>query len=146
MTIDDDYTLAEGDDMPAAWWRLGGRIPLTVRQHSSHIPGLPLLAYGPQFSGGVLSVVGARYLDLSHFTSWDAYRSTETTSPRRTAFDALQHAHPDTFSTVIGRTGPAAVWLALRLTRLTDPIADTLLHVHGQTCPATEHLWYDPTN
>lgn len=145
MPIDDDYTLDEGDDMPAAWWRLAGRIPLTVRQLSSHIPGLPLLAYGPQFSGGVLSVFGPRYLDLSHFTYWDAYRPAAT-SPERAAFDALHAAHPDTFSTVIGRTGPGAVWLALRLTRLTDPITDTLLRVHDQTCLTRNHLWYDPTN
>jgi hypothetical protein len=145
VTIDDDYTLAEGDDMPAAWWRLAGRIPLTVRERSSLIPDLPLLAYGPQFSAGVLSVFGPRYLDLSHFTCWDAYRPGNADA-HRSAFDALLHAHPDTFSTVIGRDGPDAVWLALRLTRLTDPITDTLLRVHDQTCPTTDHLWYDPTN
>jgi hypothetical protein len=144
MPIDDDYTLDEGVEMPAAWWRIAGRIPLTVRLRTSHIPGLPLLAYGPQFSGGVLSFYGPHYLDLSHFTHWDAYRPQDTSLQRR-AFDALHAAHPDMFSTVIGRTGPDAVWLALRLTRLNETIADTILRVHDQTCPTQEHLWYEPT-
>lgn len=87
---------------------------------------------------------GPRYLDLSHFTHWDAYRPADTHAYRST-FDALQQAHPDTFSTVIGRDGPGLIWLALRLTKLTDPIADTLLRLHDQTCPTTDHLWYDPT-
>lgn len=144
--IDDDYTLDEGRDwMPAGWWRLDGRIPLTVRQQRSDIPDLPLVAFGPQFSGGVLSVFGARYLDLGHFTRWDATRSRQTT-PERTAFDDLREAHPDTFTTVIGGDGPNAVWLALRLTRLTDPVTDTLLAVHDRTCPAGAHLWVDLTH
>jgi hypothetical protein len=139
MPIDDDYCLDEGVDMPAVWWRLAGRIPLTVRLHSSDIPGLPLLAFGPQFSGGVLSFYGPRYLDLSHFTHWDAYRPQDTT-PERRAFDALHEAHPDMFSTVIGRTGPDTVWLALRLTRLNETIADTLVRVHDQTCQTRDHF------
>ncbi|MFG2043945.1 hypothetical protein [Dactylosporangium sp. NPDC048998] len=144
--IDDDWTLDEGDPMPAVWWRLDGRIPLTVRSGPrSNIPGLPLLAYGPEFSGGVLSVSGPIYLDLAHFTCWDAYRPWQTT-PQRAAFDALQAAHPDTFSTVIGRDGPTAVWLTLRLTRLTDPITDTLLAVHDRTCPTRTHPWVDLTH
>lgn len=151
--IDDDYTLDEGIETPQAWWRLGGRIPLTVREHTGRIPGLPLFAYGPEFSGTVLSVYGPRYLDLAHFTTWNAYRPDQP-SPYRAAFAALQTAHPDTFSTVIGhqllhmvrRDGPNTVWLALRLTRLTDPIADTLVRVHDQTCPTRLHRWVDLTN
>lgn len=151
--IDDDSTLDEGTEMPAAWWRLDGRIPLTVRERRSRIPGLPLLAYGPEFSGTVLTSYGPRYLDLGHFTTWNAYRPDETNAHRE-AFDALQAAHPDTFSTVIGhqllhmvrRDGPNTVWLALRLTRLTDPITDTLAQVHDRTCPTRHHLWIDATH
>jgi hypothetical protein len=138
--IDDDWTLDEGVDMPAAWWRLEGRIPLTVRcGASSEIPDLPLLAWAAEFSDGVLSVVGPRYLSLYHFTRWDATRHWETTE-RRAAFDALREAHPDTFSTVIGPDGPTAVWLNLRLTRLTEAIVDTLLTVHDRTCSIRIHL------
>ena len=140
--IDGDWTLAEGETMPDAWWRLDGRIPLTVRPHRSEIAGLPLLAFGSQFSGGVLSVHGPRYLDLGHLTRWDATRSWEITDQRE-AFDALREAHPDTFTIVISCDGPAAVWLALRLTRLTDPVTDTLLAVHDRTCPTGAHLWAD---
>ena len=138
--IDDDWTLDEGDIMPQAWWRLDGRIPLTVRcGPRGAIPGLPLLAFGREFSGGVLSVAGPRYLDLHHVTRWNATRHWENT-PRRAAFDALREAHPDTFSTVVGPDGPTAVWLALRLTRLTDEITDTLRAVHDRTCPIRNHL------
>ncbi|MFC5004426.1 hypothetical protein ACFPIJ_42195 [Dactylosporangium cerinum] len=143
--IDDDWTLDEGRDwMPEGWWRLEGRIPLTVRSGHSDIPGLPLLAFGPQFSGGVLSVYGPRYLDLGHFTRWDATRNWTTTSERE-AYDALRDAHPDTFTTVIGGDGPAEVWLVLRLTRHTDPVTDTLLTVHDRTCPAGAHPWANLT-
>ena len=71
-----------------------------------------------------LSVAGPRYLDRRHVTGWNATRHWES-AQRRAAFDALQAAHPATFTTVIGADGPTAVWLALRLTRLTDPITDT---------------------
>jgi len=139
MTIDDDYTLAEGQDMPATWHRLAQWVPLTVRHRTSRIPGLPLLAYGSEFSRGVLSVFGPRYLDLFHFTCWDAYRSTGA-HDHREAFEALQRAHPDTFSTVIGCSGPGQIWLALRLTRLTAEIVDSIALVHDRSCISTVHL------
>ena len=34
----------------------------------------------------------------------------------------------------VGRDGPGAVWLVPRLTRLTDAITDTVLHLHDRTC------------
>lgn len=131
--IDDDWTVDEGETLPALWWRLEGRIPLTVRTRTGgHIPGYPLLAFGPEFYDE-LSVYGPRYLDLSHFTRWDAYRGQQGTV-QRAAYEALQATHPDTFSTVVDGTGPERVWLALRLTRLTDQIVDTLIAVHDRTC------------
>ena len=128
--IDDDHTPDEGDVMPAAWWRVAEAIPLTVRYRASRIPGLPPLAFGDEFYGCSLSVHGPCYLDLSQFTRYNARGHT---TPRRRAFDALIAAFPDVFSTVIGIHGPDAVWLALRLTRLTDPIGDALLDVRART-------------
>jgi len=129
--IDDDHSPDDGDVMPAAWWRVAEAIPLTVRYRASSVPGLPLLAFGDEFYGRSLSVHGPRYLDLSQFTRHNA-RHADTT-PRRRAFDALTAAFPDVFSTVIGTHGPDAVWLALRLTQLTDPIADALLDMRART-------------
>jgi hypothetical protein len=42
--------------------------------------------------------------------------------------DAPQATLPGTFTTVIGRHRPDAVWLVLRIDRLTDPITDPLIH------------------
>ena len=130
---DDDYRMDEGDVMPAAWWRVPDRIPLRVRYRHSRIPGLPMVAFADEFHPS-LSVYGPRYLDLSGLTQFNARRPEPT--PQRRAFDTLLVAFPDTFHTVIGRDGPGAVWLALRLTRLSDRIADTLLDInrtHGGT-------------
>jgi hypothetical protein len=102
--IDDDYTAGEeGDVMPAAWWRIADHIPLAVRYRASRTPGLPLLAFADEFYGQSLSVHGSLYLDLSHFTRWNARENG--TTPRRHTFDALTAAFPDVFSTVIGVGG-----------------------------------------
>jgi hypothetical protein len=135
--IDDDYTLNEGDHMPDSWWRLADVVPLNVRHRTSQVPGLPLLAFSAEFYGRSLSVYGPRYLDLSEFTRWEPH---ENATPQRRAFDALTDAFPDRFSTVVDGLGGRAVWLALRLTRLTEPIADALLDQHARVLaePAQE--------
>jgi hypothetical protein len=131
----DDYTTEEGDVMPAAWWPVADHIPLTVRYRDSHIPGLPHLAFADEFTAS-LTVHGPRYLDLSHFTRWNARQPVA--SPQRRAFHTLTTAFPDVFTTVIGAHGPDAVWLALRLTRLSDPVADALLAARVRTLAAID--------
>jgi hypothetical protein len=121
--IDDDYTLDEGDIMPAAYWRLSEHLTVMVRYRSSRITTAPLLAFADEFVRAS-PVYGARYLSLYRYTCHNAYLSEWSTA--RSAFTSLVAAHPDTFTTVIGAGGPELVWLALRLTRLTDPVADTL--------------------
>ncbi|GAB3861799.1 hypothetical protein ACFPIJ_56520 [Dactylosporangium cerinum] len=141
--IDDPAPADDGEHLPDCYWRLDGRFFLTARYGPiCAIPELPLLAFGGEFSDGDLSVSGARYVDLGHITCWDATRSWERHA-QRDAYDALQAAYPDTFSIVVSGDGPAAVWLVLRLTRLTDPITDTLINIHDNTCgiPQQQHLW-----
>lgn len=122
--IDDDWRPGEGDTMPTVWWRLADVVPLVVRHRSSRIPGLALVAFSDESHRP--GVTGPLYLNLSRWTTCDPYHPQATAAALRT-LNALRAAYPDTFSTVIS-TGPArAVWLALRLTRLRDPIADTLL-------------------
>jgi hypothetical protein len=134
--IDDDYDPAEGDRMPSVWWRVADHIPLTVRYRTSHIPTLAPLVFSSEFYGTSLSVHGPLYLDLKHFTRFNPTRVDR--SAHRHAFHTLTTAFPDTFTTVLG--GREAVWLALRLTRLTEPIADALLDVRARALaldPAT---------
>jgi hypothetical protein len=120
--------------MPAAWWRLADTMPLTVRHRGSSIPGLQELAFADQFTDS-LSVYGPRYVDLRSLTRFDA--RTSRPGHGRGVHTALAAALPGTFTTVIGRHGPDAVWLALRIDRLTDQIADTLLHHLHHTGPET---------
>jgi hypothetical protein len=130
--IDDDYTLDEGDEMPDVYWRVSSLLPLVIRTSSSRIATAPLVAFANEFYR-LTDVFGARYLDLWDYTWHNAYLAEH--SPNRVRFDTLVTAHPDTFSTVIGGNGPRAVWLALRLTRLTDAVADTILGVCTTTNP-----------
>lgn len=124
--IDDDYLPGEGDVMPTIWWRLGDHFGLVKRLRSSAIPGHPLIAFANEFTS-TLGVAGPLYIDLRPYTAWD------TTSPEnpveRQIFQALANTFPGMFSTVVGAGGPD-VWLALRLTRLTDRIATALLDQH----------------
>lgn len=124
--IDDDYELGEGDDMPDAFWHLSDLITVQIRIRTSRIPTAPLLAFANEFYR-VTDVLGARYLSLWRYTDHNAYLPHPT--PGGEVFDRLVAAHPDTFTTVIGGAGPSAVWLALRLTCLSDPVAETLRQV-----------------
>lgn len=120
--------LFDGDGpIPTAFWRLPDTLPLTVRHRDSTIPRLPDLAFAVEFDRS-LSVYGSRYISLSMMTRFDA--RTGQPSPRRTAYEALTAAYPGTFTTVIGRNGPEAVWLALLIQRLTDQVADAILRHH----------------
>jgi hypothetical protein len=125
--VDDDYTLDEGVSMPDAYWRLPGGITVVVRVRAARIPTAALLAHAGEFLPAS-DIFGPRYLDLWALTHHDAYQAELTL--QRLAFDTLIDAHPGTFTTVIGQCGPGCLWLALRLTRLTGQIADTLIAAH----------------
>jgi hypothetical protein len=122
--IDDGWTLDEGDHMPAAYWPICELVTVVIRVHSSRIPTAPLLAVATEFQRASNSY-GPRYLSLYRSTCFDAYDPHP--SPARDAHDTVGAAHPNTFTTVIGASGPRDVWLALRLTRLTDALAATIL-------------------
>ncbi|PZG13450.1 hypothetical protein C1I95_23645 [Micromonospora craterilacus] len=125
--IDDDWAPGEGDVMPMLWWALPDQFALVTRARCSAIPGHPLIAFADEFTS--TPVAGPLYVDLRTYTACDT-TSTDTTIERR-IFQALTDAFPDTFSVVVGRGGQT-MWLALRLTRLTVPIAAALLEQHGQ--------------
>lgn len=124
--IDDDYIPGEGDVMPTVWWRVADHFDLTKRMRSSEIPGHPLIAFADEFTP-TLRMAGPLYVNLLPYTAWD------TTSPQngiqRQIFETLTGRFPGMFSIVVGAGGPD-VWLALRLTRLTDGIATALLEQH----------------
>jgi len=122
--IDDDYLPGEGDVMPATWWRLPETFGLIKRVRSSRIPGHPLIAFVDEFTT-TLSAAGPLYVSLYRYTVWDSTSSKDTV--KRQIFESLTNTHPGMFSTVVG--GPD-VWLALRLTRLTDRIVTALLEQH----------------
>ena len=126
--IDDDYVPGEGDVMPPLWWCVVDHFDLAKRFRSSQIPGHPLIAFADEFTS-TLSTAGPLYVDLRRYTAWD------TTSPENTIqrqiFQTLTDTFPGMFSIVVGAGGPD-VWLALRLTRLTDGIATALLEQHGR--------------
>lgn len=122
--IDDDWTLDEGTIMPQPWWRLPDHIRLVVRYATSDLPGHPPTAYSTEFYGS-LSVYGPHYVDLSAITAHDSASPLRHADPRRANFIQLITQFPDTFTTVINASS-RTVWLALRLTRLSDHIADAL--------------------
>lgn len=128
--IDDDWTLDEGDHMPAAYWPIRELVTVVIRVHTSRIPTAPLLAVATEFQRAS-SIYGPRYLSLYRPTCFDAYDPHP--SPARDAYDTIVAAHPNTFTTVIGANGPRGVWLALRLTRLTDAVAETILALPRHT-------------
>ena len=124
--IDDDWTLDEGSILPQPWWRLPDHTRLTVRYAAtSDLPGHPPTAYSSEFYGS-LSVYGPRYVDLSAITAHDTASPLRHADPRRANFIQLITQFPGTFTTVINSSSSRTVWLALRLTRLSDPIADAL--------------------
>jgi hypothetical protein len=122
--IDDDYIPGEGDVMPAVWWRLPDQFGLMKRFRSSQIPGHPLIAFADEFTS-TLSTAGPLYIDLHRYTAWDTTSSGSFIE--REIFQALNDTFPGMFSIVVG-IGGQHVWLALRLTRLTDRIATELLN------------------
>jgi hypothetical protein len=84
-----------------------------------------------------MSVYGTRYLDLdlAELTRVDAYQP-DSDPPRWHNYRMLSR-HPRLFTTVIGRSGPQTVWLALPLSELTGPVADTLRQVHHRLTSPT---------
>ncbi|MEU6022596.1 hypothetical protein [Micromonospora sp. NPDC047134] len=129
--IDDDYVPGEGDVMPANWWRLPEQCGLTTRFRASRIPGHPLIAFAVEFTS-TLPTAGPLYVDLYRYTAWD---TTSSDNPiERQIFQTLTDTFPGMFSVVVGASGHD-VWLALRLTRLTDTITNALIehHDHHQT-------------
>jgi hypothetical protein len=128
--IDDDWTLDEGDRMPAAYWPVSDFVTVVIRIRTSRIPTAPLLALANEFQRAS-NIYGPLYLSLHRYTCFDAYDPHR--SPARDAYDTVVAAHPDTFTTVIGANGPCDVWLTLRLTRLTDAVADTILTLRRPT-------------
>ncbi|MGC4856661.1 hypothetical protein ACLQ24_25640 [Micromonospora sp. DT4] len=64
-------------------------------------------------------------MNLYRCTVWDSTSSENTV--QRQIFEVLANTYPGMFSTVVGAPD---VWLALRLTRLTDHIVTTLLEQH----------------
>ena len=127
--LDDDGTLMGDGDPPAAYYRLfdATGVHITVRVTGARIPTLPRLAFATEFQR-LSDIYGQRYLQLWDLTGHDAYRPEPT--PQRHAFEQLILAHPDTFTTVIGRRGARDVWLALPLAALTDELADAIIAAH----------------
>ncbi|WP_431895520.1 hypothetical protein [Micromonospora haikouensis] len=126
--IDDDYVPGEGDVMPALWWRLPHDVGLAKRWRSSEVPGHPLIAFADEFTS-TLRTAGPLYIDLHGYTAWDTTSSTD--SVERQFFEALTGAFPGMFSVVVDAGSPT-VWLALRLTRLTNPIATAIIDHHDR--------------
>lgn len=126
-----DDTWDGQQEMPAAWWRFDGALPLRVRYSCRAVSGHPLLVFSDEFYDD-LHVIGTRYVDLYDLTWCDT--DPHRPSPGRAAFDALTTEFPNVFSTVIG-AAHNRVWLALRLIRLTDDIADRLLSLHAALTP-----------
>ena len=122
--------------MPDAWWQLPATVRLVVRyRHAQLGDEYRRLAFAQEFHAS-LSVYGARYLDLTELTRIDAYQP-ETDPPRWWGHRMLTSRHPGLFTTVIGRSGPQSMWLALPLSELTGPIADTLRQVHHRLASPT---------
>jgi len=134
---DDEFWPDEHDSLPAAWWRMPEDIRLQVRIRSSELPDLLLSG---DLSGS-LSGHGPLYVNLAHLTVWDTYLLGER--PTRTAYLALTGQFPGQFDTVHHTHHPGTVSLALRLHRLTDPVADAVL---GQRHVTLTALGVDPTN
>jgi hypothetical protein len=119
-----------GDAMPAAWWRLPADLTVLVRHRTGDLPHLSRLAFADEFAPS-RAVDGHAYVDLSPLTRWLLYLPASVRYRRRRAcYVDLATAFPEAFHTVISVHRPRAVWLALRLSRLDDPIADTLLTHH----------------
>lgn len=119
--IDDDYVPGEGDIMPRPWFRLPDQFGLMKRIRSSRIPGHPMIAFADEFTA-TLRTAAPLYIDLRPYTAWDT--TSSGSSIEREIFQSLTDTFPGMFSIVVGGQH---VWLALRLTRLTDRIATELL-------------------
>jgi hypothetical protein len=120
--------------MPEAWWQLPATVHLVVRyRHAQLRDEYRRLAFAEQFHAS-LSVYGARYLDLAELTRIDAHQP-ESNPARWHKHRMLTGRHPRLFTTVIGRSGPWSVWLALPLSELTGQVADTLRQVHHRLAP-----------
>ena len=132
--------MAGYDDPFAPCPRRGGscrpRSRLVVRyRHAQVGDGYRRLAFAEQFHSS-LSVYGAHYLNLAELTRLDAYQP-ETDPARWWGHRMLTGRHLGLFTTVIGRSGPRSVWLALPLSELTGPVADTLRRVHHRLTTTT---------
>ena len=122
--------------MPEQWWQLPATVTLVVRyRHTQLGDEYRRLAFAEQFNSA-LSVYGARYLNLAELTRIDAYQP-ETDPARWWGHRMLTGRHPQLFTTVIGRSGPRSVWLALPLSELSGPVADTLRQVHHRLTTPT---------
>jgi hypothetical protein len=117
---DDEYWPDEQQHLPLPWRRMPDDIRLLVRIRCGEDPDL---AFHTDFHAS-LSVYGPLYIDLAHLTLYDTYRPGDR--PLRTTHLALIGQFPRLFTTV-HHTSPGAVYLALRLHRLTDPVADAIL-------------------
>jgi hypothetical protein len=122
--------------MPKEWSQLPATVTLTVRyRHTQLGNDHQRLAFAEQFHSS-LSVYGTRYLNLAELTRIDAYQP-ESDPARWWGHRLLTGRHPQLFTTVIGRSGPRSVWLALPLSELTGPVADTLRQVHHRLTTTT---------
>ncbi len=133
----DEYWPHEHQHLPAAWWRMPDDIRLRVRVDFSDLDGLMLSTDLDER----LSVDGPLYLDLRHLTWWDTYQRGE--HPTRAAYHTLTAGHPGLFSTVHHVHHPGTVFLALRMHRLTDPVAAAILTQRRATLTA---LGVDPAH
>jgi hypothetical protein len=122
--------------MPKEWWQLPATVHLMVRYRYAQLgDDHQRLAFAEQFHSS-LSVYGTRYLNLAELTRIDAY-NPETDPARWHSYRLLTGRHPGLFTTVIGRSGPQSVWLALPLSELSGPVADTLRQVHHRLTTPT---------
>jgi len=117
---DDEFWPDEHDHLPTAWWRMPDDIRLQVRVRVSDHPDV---AFATDFDNS-LSVYGPLYVNLAHLTLWNTHHRGQR--PQPAAHQHLTRLLPGVF-TMVHAIHPGTVYLALRLHRLTDQVAEAVL-------------------